>query len=59
MAKQDFIELRQRLETFAKKVSKETHDGEDIQKLVEGCIWIGAIWMVNAMGIKGFNDNED
>lgn len=56
MTKQEFIKLRQRLEAFAKKASKETHDDEDIQKLAEGCIWIGATWMANAMGIKGFNN---
>jgi hypothetical protein len=59
MTKQEFIELRKRLETFAEKAGKEAHDDEDIQKLAEGCIWIGATWMANALGIKGFKDKED
>ena len=59
MAKQEFIELRQRLEAFAEKAGKEASSDENIQKLAEGCIWIGATWMVNAMGIKGFNDKEE
>jgi hypothetical protein len=32
--------------------AKEAHDDENIQKLAEGCIWIGATWMANALGIK-------
>lgn len=59
MTKQEFIELRQRLETFAEKAGKETSSDKNIQKLVEGCIWIGATWMANALGVKGFNENED
>ena len=59
MDKQDFQELKERLAEFAKKASKEAHDDEGIQKLAEGCIWIGATWMANAMGIKGFNDKEE
>ena len=55
----EFIELRQRLETFAKKAGKEASGDENIQKLAEGCIWIGATWLANAFGVKGFNENKD
>lgn len=59
MTKQEFIELRQRLETFAEKAGKETSSDKNIQKLAEGCIWIGATWMANALGVKGFNEKDD
>ena len=59
MTKQEFIELRQRLETFAKKAGKELSSDEDIQKLAEGCVWIGATWMAKAFGLKGFNEKEE
>ena len=59
MTKQEFIELRQRLETFAEKAGKEASSDENIQKLAEGCIWIGATWMANALGIKDFNEKEE
>lgn len=59
MTQEEFIELRQRLEAFAEKAGKEASSDKNIQKLAEGCIWIGATWMANALGIKGFNDNED
>lgn len=59
MTKQEFIELRQRLETFAEKAGKEVSSDEDIRKLAEGFIWIGATWMANALGVKGFNEKEE
>ena len=59
MTKQEFIELRQRLEAFAKKAGKEVSDDKDIQKLAEGFIWIGATWMANTFGIKGFNKKDE
>ena len=59
MTKQEFIELRKRLETFAKKAGKEVSSDEDIQKLAEGFIWIGATWMANTLGVKGFNEKEE
>lgn len=59
MTKEEFIELRKRLEAFAEKAGKETSSDENIQKLAEGCIWIGATWMANALGVKGFNGKEE
>lgn len=59
MTREEFIELRQRLKTFAEKAGKEVSSDEDIQKLAEGFIWIGATWMANALDVKGFNKNED
>lgn len=59
MTTKEFIKLRQRLEAFAEKAGKESSSDKNIQKLAEGCIWIGATWMANAMGIKGFNDKEN
>lgn len=59
MTTKEFIKLRQRFEAFAEKAGKEASSDENIQKLAEGCIWIGATWMANAMGIKGFNDKEN
>ena len=59
MTTKEFIELRQRLKTFAEKVGKEFSSDTDIQKLAEGCVWIGATWMANALGIKGFNGKEE
>lgn len=59
MTTKEFIELRQRLEAFAEKAGKEAIGDESIQKLAEGCIWIGATWMANALGVKGFNEKED
>ena len=59
MTTKEFIELRQRLETFAEKAGKEVSGDKNIQKLAEGCIWIGATWMANALGVKGFNENKD
>ena len=59
MTTKEFIELRQRLKAFAEKAGKEASSDKNIQKLAEGCIWIGATWMANAMGIKGFNDKEN
>ena len=58
MTKEEFIELRKLLEAFAQKAGKETSSDENIQKLAEGCIWIGATWMANALGVKGFNEKE-
>ena len=52
MDKQDFQDLKERLAEFAKKAAKEAHDDEDIQKLAEGCIWIGAIWLARACNIN-------
>ena len=49
--------LKERLTEFAKKAAKEAHDNEDIQKLAEGCIWIGAIWLARACNIKGVKDD--
>lgn len=57
MNKQDFQDLKERLAEFAKKAAKEAHDDENIQKLAEGCIWIGATWMANTLGIKGIKDD--
>jgi hypothetical protein len=59
MTTKEFIELRERLEAFANKSGKEISENEDLQKLVEGCIWIGAVWMENALGIKGIQNKED
>lgn len=44
--------LKERLTEFAKKAAKEAHDNEGIQKLAEGCIWIGAVWLARACNIK-------
>jgi len=57
MDKQDFQDLKGRLAEFAKKAAKEAHDDEDIQKLAEGCIWIGAVWLARACNIKGVKDD--
>lgn len=57
MDKQDFQDLKERLTEFAKKAAKEAHDDEDIQKLAEGCIWIGAVWLARACNIKGIKDD--
>ena len=58
MTTKEFIKLRQRLEAFAEKAGKEASSDENIQKLAEGCIWIGATWMANAL-CKCFNEKED
>lgn len=58
MTRKELIELRERLEAFAEKAGKEISGYENIQKLAEGCIWIGATWMVIALGIKGSNEKE-
>lgn len=52
MDKQDFQDLKERLAEFAKKAAKEAHDDKDIQKLAEGCIWIGAVWLARACNIN-------
>ena len=44
--------LRQRLEAFAEKAGKETSSDKNIQKLAEGCIWIGAVWLARACNIN-------
>lgn len=50
--------LKERLTEFANKAAKEAHDDENIQKLAEGCIWIGAIWLARACNIKGIKDDD-
>lgn len=59
MDKQDLQNLKERLTVFAKKACTEVSSDKDIQTLAEGCVWIGAVWMARALGIKGFNEKED
>ena len=51
--------LKERLAEFAKKAAKEAHDDEDIQKLAEGLIWVGADWMAAACDIRGIKDSTN